>query len=143
MYTIGKISEMFNIPASTLRYYDKEGLFPDMKRTSGIRKFSDRDIEALRVIECLKLSGLESGVSLIANPDSIGPENSLDDALSGIGEDPWLLRKVLARAESEEEISGGASSLRRVYEGRTVCEGHGCRPHHSAPWKPEVVLGLE
>ena len=59
MYTIGQISEMFNIPASTLRYYDKEGLFPDMKRTSGIRKFSDRDIEALRVIECLKLSGLE------------------------------------------------------------------------------------
>jgi DNA-binding transcriptional MerR regulator len=59
MYTIGQISEMFNIPASTLRYYDKEGLFPDMQRTSGIRKFSDRDIEALRVIECLKLSGLE------------------------------------------------------------------------------------
>ena len=59
MYTIGQISEMFNIPASTLRYYDKEGLFPDMKRTSGIRKFSDRDIEALKVIECLKLSGLE------------------------------------------------------------------------------------
>ena len=59
MYTIGQVSEMFNIPASTLRYYDKEGLFPDMKRTSGIRKFSDRDIEALRVIECLKLSGLE------------------------------------------------------------------------------------
>ena len=31
-------------------------------------------------------------------------KNSLDDALSGIGEDPWLLRKVLARAESEEEV---------------------------------------
>lgn len=31
-------------------------------------------------------------------------KNHLDDALSGIGEDPWLLRKVLERAESEEEI---------------------------------------
>ena len=59
MYTIGQISEMFNIPASTLRYYDKEGLFPDMKRTSGIRKFTDKDIEAIKVIECLKQSGLE------------------------------------------------------------------------------------
>lgn len=59
MYTIGQISEMFNIPSSTLRYYDKEGLFPDMQRTSGIRKFSEKDIEALKVIECLKLSGLE------------------------------------------------------------------------------------
>ena len=59
MYTIGQVSEMFSIPASTLRYYDKEGLFPGIERKSGIRKFSDREIEALRVIECLKNSGLE------------------------------------------------------------------------------------
>ena len=59
MYTIGQVSEMFNIPISTLRYYDKEGLFPDMERQSGIRKFSEQEIEALRVIDCLKVSGLE------------------------------------------------------------------------------------
>lgn len=59
MYTIGQISEMFGLPISTLRYYDKEGLFPGMQRTSGIRRFGDREIEALRVIECLKKSGLE------------------------------------------------------------------------------------
>lgn len=59
MYTIGQVSKMFNLPVSTLRYYDKEGLFPDMNRVSGIRKFSDKEIEALRVIECLKKSGLE------------------------------------------------------------------------------------
>ena len=59
MYTIGQISEMFNLPISTLRYYDKQGLFPGIVRKSGIRKFSDTEIEALRVIECLKKSGLE------------------------------------------------------------------------------------
>lgn len=59
MYTIGEVSKMFNIPISTLRYYDKEGLFINLKRESGIRKFSDNEIEALRVIECLKKSGLE------------------------------------------------------------------------------------
>jgi DNA-binding transcriptional MerR regulator len=59
MYTIGQISEMFGIPISTLRYYDKEGLFPNMQRVSGIRKFNENEIEALRVIECLKKSGLE------------------------------------------------------------------------------------
>ena len=58
MYTIGQISEMFHLPISTLRYYDKEGLFPSIQRQSGIRKFSDREVEALRVIECLKGSGL-------------------------------------------------------------------------------------
>ena len=30
-----------------------------MKRVSGIRKFGEAEIEALRVIECLKKSGLE------------------------------------------------------------------------------------
>jgi len=59
MYTIGQVSEMFNLPISTLRYYDKEGLFPGMERKSGIRKFSEKELEALRVIECLKKSGLE------------------------------------------------------------------------------------
>ena len=50
---------MFNIPVSTLRYYDKEGLFPNMKRESNIRKFDDSEIETLRIIECLKKSGME------------------------------------------------------------------------------------
>ena len=59
MYTIGQVSEMFDLPISTLRYYDKQGLFPGMERASGIRKFSDTEMEALRVIECLKKSGLE------------------------------------------------------------------------------------
>lgn len=59
MYTIGQVSEQFGIPISTLRYYDKQGLFPGMERTSGIRKFGERELEALRVIECLKRSGLE------------------------------------------------------------------------------------
>ena len=59
MYSIGQVAEMFGLPISTLRYYDKQGLFPQMERVSGIRKFSETEIEALRVIECLKKSGLE------------------------------------------------------------------------------------
>lgn len=58
MYNIGEVSEMTGLPVSTLRYYDKQGLFPDLQRTSGIRKFSDKEIEVLRVVECLKKSGL-------------------------------------------------------------------------------------
>lgn len=59
MYTIGQVSEMFHIPVSTLRYYDKEGLFPQLQRSSGIRRFDEQELEALRVIECLKKSGME------------------------------------------------------------------------------------
>ena len=59
MYSIGEISKMFQLPISTLRYYDKEGLFPHLKRVNGVRQFSKSETETLRVIDCLKKSGLE------------------------------------------------------------------------------------
>ena len=59
MYTIGQVAEMFGLPVSTLRYYDKQGLFPELERTSGIRRFGDTELEALRVIGCLKKAGME------------------------------------------------------------------------------------
>ena len=59
MYTIGQVAKQVNMPVSTLRYYDNEGLFPHLVRSSGIRKFSENEIEALHMIECLKRSGLE------------------------------------------------------------------------------------
>lgn len=59
MYTIGQVSKMFHLPVSTLRYYDKEGLFPEIQRDSGIRRFGEAELEALRLIECLKKAGME------------------------------------------------------------------------------------
>ena len=47
MYTIGQVSEMFDLPISTLRYYDKEGFFPHLVRKCNIRYFSNHEIEAL------------------------------------------------------------------------------------------------
>lgn len=57
-YTIGQIAKLFDLPISTLRFYDKEGFFPNLQRSSGIRQFTDREIQTLRIIECLKKSGL-------------------------------------------------------------------------------------
>jgi DNA-binding transcriptional MerR regulator len=58
-YSIGHISEMLNISISTLRYYDKEGLLPLVNRTPGnIRVFDDTDVECLKMIECLKNTGM-------------------------------------------------------------------------------------
>lgn len=53
------MAQQAGIPASTLRYYDKEGLLPFVERTpGGIRIFQDRDMEWLRVIGCLKRAGM-------------------------------------------------------------------------------------
>ena len=59
LYTVGEMARFLNVSASTLRYYDKEGLLPFEERSnSGIRMFSDKDYEWLKIIECLKKSGL-------------------------------------------------------------------------------------
>lgn len=50
---------MLNIPTSTLRYYDKRGLLPFLERgASGYRVFSEENIRTLRLIECLKNTGM-------------------------------------------------------------------------------------
>lgn len=58
-YTIGEVSKRLNIPVSTIRYYDKHGLLPFVRRTeSGIRQFSDVDIDILTHISCFKTAGM-------------------------------------------------------------------------------------
>lgn len=58
-YSIGEVAKMLDLSVPTLRYYDKEGLLPLLERTeSGIRKFEDIDIENLKIVECLKASGM-------------------------------------------------------------------------------------
>ncbi len=50
---------MVDLPVTTLRYYDKEGLLPFVgRKDSGYRVFSDVDIMMLRIIECLKNTGM-------------------------------------------------------------------------------------
>ncbi len=58
-YTVGEMAKKLNLAPSTLRYYDKEGLLPFVERSEGgIRMFKDSDMEGLKVIECLKKTGM-------------------------------------------------------------------------------------
>lgn len=58
-YSIHQVAQKLGMTPSALRYYDKEGLLPTLKRTdSGIRTFGDTEIEWLGLICCLKNSGM-------------------------------------------------------------------------------------
>lgn len=58
-YTISEVAKELNLTVYTLRYYDKEGLMPFVERTSsGNRLFKESDLSALKVIECLKATGM-------------------------------------------------------------------------------------
>ena len=58
-YTIKDAARIMGVPTSTIRYYDKEGLLPFVERlASGYRIFTEKDIATLRIIDCLKKTGM-------------------------------------------------------------------------------------
>ncbi|MGL4594099.1 MAG: MerR family transcriptional regulator [Thermoguttaceae bacterium] len=58
-YTIQKVSDMTNITVYALRYYDKLGLFPFLKRgENNNRLFSEFDLGWVRIVHCLRCTGL-------------------------------------------------------------------------------------
>lgn len=59
IYTVGEMAKKLKVNASTLRYYDKEGLLPFVKRSEGgVRMFTDDNLPWLEMIQCLKKIGM-------------------------------------------------------------------------------------
>lgn len=60
LYTVGEVAKKLGVAPSTLRYYDKEGLLPFVERSEGgMRMFKDVDYEFLKIIGCLKSTGMQ------------------------------------------------------------------------------------
>ena len=57
-YNIGEVAKQFNLSIHTLRYYEKEGILNINRSKNGIRKYEDSDIESIKIVECLKNSGM-------------------------------------------------------------------------------------
>ena len=52
-YTTAKAAEKIGISAHTLRFYDKEGLLPNVGRDEhGNRRFTDNDLQWLSLLQC-------------------------------------------------------------------------------------------
>lgn len=61
--TIAETAEKFGLTADTLRYYEKVGLIPHIKRTSGgIRDYSEEDFKWIDFTKCMRAAGLEISV---------------------------------------------------------------------------------
>jgi DNA-binding transcriptional MerR regulator len=58
-FTIKQVSEKTALPPHVLRYYENEGLLPGVSRSrSGIRRYTDGDLEWIGLICCLKNTGM-------------------------------------------------------------------------------------
>ena len=57
--TIKEVSEKYDIPADTLRYYERIGAIPPVTRTSGgIRNYTEQDIAWVQLAKCMRSAGL-------------------------------------------------------------------------------------
>ena len=58
-YTVKEMAEKMRLTPYAIRYYDNEGLIPDVERTVGnSRRFSDYNLAWLRMVHCLRATGL-------------------------------------------------------------------------------------
>ncbi len=53
-YTITDLSKQFDLPASTIRYYEKIGLLENVEHINSRRFYDDSHIDRLNAIECFK-----------------------------------------------------------------------------------------
>jgi DNA-binding transcriptional MerR regulator len=60
--TIAEVAAKFDLTQDTLRYYEKVGLIPKVKRTSGgIRNYTDYDCGWIDFIKCMRNAGVQVG----------------------------------------------------------------------------------
>jgi DNA-binding transcriptional MerR regulator len=63
--TISEVSRKFDITQDTLRYYERVGLIPIIKRNkNGIRSYTQDDCNWIEFIKCMRNSGLSIDVLL-------------------------------------------------------------------------------
>jgi len=57
--TITEVSQKYNLPQDTLRYYERIGLIPRVNRNkNGIRDYTEENCKWVEFIKCMRVSGL-------------------------------------------------------------------------------------
>lgn len=79
-YSIRELSIMFELPASTLRYYEEIGLLTDVEHKNNQRIYNDSHISRLYAIECFKHTGLP----IARMKDFFTYENNLTENIDNI-----------------------------------------------------------
>ena len=99
---INKVAKKYGLTTDTLRYYEAFGLIDSVKKVSGIREYSDADLERIEFIICMKNAGL----SLEEIKEFIGLASQGDETIDKRIE---LLEKH--KKSLEEEIKAKTDTL--------------------------------
>lgn len=56
--TIKEVSEKYQIPEATLRYYEKEGILLPVKRKNGRRDYTEENLKNIEFVQCMRNAGM-------------------------------------------------------------------------------------
>ncbi|HVL89507.1 MAG TPA: helix-turn-helix transcriptional regulator [Actinomycetota bacterium] len=109
LYVISVAAELADVHPQTLRMYERKGLISPQRTAGNNRRYSQRDIERVRLIQSMTQ---EHGMNLAAVEVVISLQRELDEAKRRLDQ----LEDEVDRARREQEraaSSGGALVLRR------------------------------
>ncbi|MBC2579139.1 MerR family transcriptional regulator [Clostridium sp. DJ247] len=109
--TIGEVSKKFDISIDTLRYYERVGLIPSVKRnTNGVRDYTEKDCGWINFIKCMRTAGLSievliEYVTMFQQGSStiLTRKNLLIEQRNQLAEKIEEMKKILERLDNKIE----------------------------------------
>lgn len=103
-YTIREISQMFNLPASTLRYYEEKGILVNVKKnSSGQRVYTNEHIERLNCINCFKNAGMTLSQLRSLFEYEVDEVKYIDEIIELLTDQQALIQKKLSQTQTAYE----------------------------------------
>lgn len=103
-YTIREVSQLFNLPASTLRYYEEMGILTNIGRTdTGQRIYTEAHINRLRSICCFKGTGMSIPKLQAFFAYEENEEDHIDDILSLLSGQKEQVEKQIVQLQADLE----------------------------------------
>ncbi len=137
-YTISEVAEKMGVSAHTLRFYDKEGLLPNVDRVNGRRVFKDEDFAWLRVLNCLKNTGMPlKEIQRYLDLCKLG-DDSLEDRLQLMLDQKKSIEDQIKFLEfNMKQLEYKIWYYEKAIEAGTekIHEGHSCNPN----FEPDII----
>lgn len=101
-YTISEVSKIFDLPASTLRYYEEEGILTNVGRSANHQRiYYDMHINRLRSICCFKRTGMSIAQLKDFFSFEADEEHSIDDMLALLEEQKVTVEQKLKELHAD------------------------------------------
>jgi DNA-binding transcriptional MerR regulator len=114
LYSIQEVEKKYGVPASTLRFYEKEGIIPKINRDVGGRRvYTEQDLERLQMVLALK----NTGMSIDEIKELVALITAGDDSLEQI-------RSILLRHKEkvESDMEQTVRYLEKINRKLAICD---------------------